>query len=698
MKITRLKVENFKAVESVEMQGIENMVVVAGPNGCGKSCILDSIRLVKSSYGGYVANEWQQWTGEFLINQQPNNWEMEKVLRNKKKESTIELDIAIEPEELDYLRGRKQILMEELAWQKIAPNSEYGSWAQRVKVIGSQADSRYEQQVRDLSKTLINDFSGKLNLGPHTGKVRISPDGQIGFYSNIVLETVWRIYNPPYIGLVDYHGAHRNYAREPIGGVNLNLKTQEDQQKHHALYNYGNKYTNIKTELAGDYIRQILKKEIGTQQGNGQESLTSTLKKLFKIFFPEKQFEGATVNSEGELEFAVTVDGNNKHDINELSSGEKEVLFGYLRLRNSAPRYSVILLDEPELHLNPRLIQGLPQFYQRHLGEKLKNQIWLVTHSDAFLRESMASAGVGVYHMQEPETGRNNQIHKIEEKSAEERAVLDMVGDIAGYRPGGKIVIFEGTNSEFDKRMTSKLFPKYDKRMNFISGKDRRSVEKLHSALEADEGGIRVYSIVDKDSGKAKTDGKKTGRFSWNVYHIENYLMEPQYILEVLTNSTISELPFQDTEEVEEELKAIAKEQIQSLVAHSLMEEVNHDMVIQINTGIDPNAENLCEKIYEAVNRSSESLKEEIKTNITLKKLGKKENKKKLELENSLKNDQWKEEFKGRDILKEFVRKHGQGMKYERFRDSIVNAIAERRNPPKGMANVLIQIDEDPPK
>ena len=46
----------------------------------------------------------------------------------------------------------------------------------------------------------------------------------------------------------------------------------------------------------------------------------------------------------------------------------KEVLFGYLRLRNSAPKYSVVLLDEPELHLNPALVRGLPQFYHRHLG------------------------------------------------------------------------------------------------------------------------------------------------------------------------------------------------------------------------------------------------------------------------------------------------------------------------------------------
>ena len=129
------------------------------------------------------------------------------------------------------------------------------------------------------------------------------------------------------------------------------------------------------------------------------------MKELFRRFFPGKEFHGVTTNERDELEFSVTVRDGNKHDINDLSSGEKEILFGYLRLRNSAQRQSIILLDEPELHLNPKLIRGLPQFYKKYVGEDLDNQIWTVTHSDAFLREALGQVGVRVYHMREAVRG-----------------------------------------------------------------------------------------------------------------------------------------------------------------------------------------------------------------------------------------------------------------------------------------------------
>ena len=66
MRIENLKIENFRA-KKVWIDTRSTMIVIAGPNGCGKSCVLDGIRFIKSAYGGYGPNEWDQWLGEFQI-------------------------------------------------------------------------------------------------------------------------------------------------------------------------------------------------------------------------------------------------------------------------------------------------------------------------------------------------------------------------------------------------------------------------------------------------------------------------------------------------------------------------------------------------------------------------------------------------------------------------------------------------------
>ena len=71
MKIAALHIANFKAAKSVDLENIGDVVVIAGPNGCGKSCILDAIRFLKSVYAGYKQqNEWHNFFNEFMVNMQ----------------------------------------------------------------------------------------------------------------------------------------------------------------------------------------------------------------------------------------------------------------------------------------------------------------------------------------------------------------------------------------------------------------------------------------------------------------------------------------------------------------------------------------------------------------------------------------------------------------------------------------------------
>ena len=405
-----------------------------------------------------------------------------------------------------------------------------------------------------------------------------------------------------------------------------------------------------------------------------------------------------TANQQGELEFAVTVQGGDKHDINDLSSGEKEILFGYLRLRNSAQRQSVILLDEPELHLNPKLIQGLPQFYEKYVGADLENQIWTVTHSDAFLREAISSSGTKVLHMREATQGLagHNQIQEISGRKEEENAILELIGDIAGYRPGGTIVVFEGEGSEFDKRMTAKLFPAFDRKMNFVSGGNRATVRRLHEVLAAQSDRNRMtFSIVDRDDAAHLDANEELGMYTWDVYHIENYLLESSVILQVLNRTSLDGAAFENEQEVDDALKVIAEEHTEAMVedwvrarAHSAIRDV-----IKLRVGAK-GIEDPAAKVARNVDESASRISRLVETDLSPEQLESIAAERRKALTAALGDSgEWKKVFRGRDILSTFTARYGKGLSYQAMRDMIVNAMSEQGRRPPGMVRILAAID-----
>src|SRR5262249_19639254 len=136
----------------------------------------------------------------------------------------------------------------------------------------------------------------------------------------------------------------------------------------------------------------------------------------------------------------------------------------------------------------------------------------------------------------------DNQASEIRAAEELERGVIDLVGDLAAYRPGAKVVVVEGGGqSEFDVRVISTLFPDFQIRVNLLSGGNKSRVRDLHVLLEeaSKKGGIpgRFYSITDRDLEKRE---ELPGRvFTWDRYHIENYLLEDSYIYEVLRDLNV---------------------------------------------------------------------------------------------------------------------------------------------------------------
>lgn len=691
MRINSVQVKNFRAITSLTLDDLRDTIVIAGPNGCGKSCLFDAIRLLKSAYGGYQPNEWHHWFGEFQININLQNTDMLSVFQDKSKSLQVSANFALSLEEKEYLRAHIKDLLREQTWKQIAP--ELAGWrhvgttplAAHLRIHKAEVEKRVKKELPKLRKLIESD--------EHRGTVTITPEGEANTTPSRILELVFGTYDPQNLGIIDYHGANRNYAREQVGGINLNIETSDERMRQHALYNYANKYANLKTEMAGGYIRQLLAAQ-ADQSAAPDQNLSDTLKELFQTFFPGKQFVGPTPTMEGRLHFPVRTANGSEHDIDELSSGEKEVLYGYLRLRNSSPRNSVLLIDEPELHLNPRLITGLASFYHRHLGRPLGTQLWLVTHSDTLIREAVGQEGFSVFHLQPSGTYDGlNQASPVAAAADLDRLVIELVGDLAAYRPGAKIVVFEGDGDDgFDVRMALTLFPELQAKTNAISGGNKRRVTQLYDLLDEarSKGHLpgKFYAVTDSD-GDIPVRSDLPRKFSWNVYHIENYLLAPRFIFSVLKDLNRHKGRVKTEAGVQFELKRAAEKTITGLVSHRLRLRANQALLDSIDLRFDPAAADVSAAINSAISRSVGRIVTATQSILAPAALSEQEGALRRKFTAELADGTWIDNFRGRDVLKRFVGLHGGGLDYEAFRDLIVARMRDADYRPPGMKLVI---------
>lgn len=693
MKIENLSISNFRGISDVRLTDLGTMVIVAGQNGSGKSCLFDAIRLLKSIYGGYQANEWQQWMGEFQINITNRSSDFATMFNDSGRELRIRCDFRLAEEERQYITEHADELLREKIWRTILPEA-YGWGSYRMAMFANQFRDR-EPAVAQQAAIEREILMRELAAPTIRGECFVPPGGNLHMEASLTLSVAFSTFRPTDIGVIDYHGAQRHYGRENVQGINLNLEANEQQRSQSALYNYAAKYTNVKGEMAASYVKELLAEKAGV--GNaGTETLTSTLQELFATFFPDKTFLGPQATISGALTFPVVTSSGARHDLDELSAGEKEILYGYLRIRNSAPRFSIILLDEPELHLNPRLIRGLPQFYKKNLGETLGNQIWLVTHSDALLREVVGRDGYNVYHMLP--CGKvprgESQLKPLSVSADLDLAIVDLVGDLAAYRPNGKVVIFEGGgDSDFDQRVTSTLFPEILEHANLVSGSNKTRVRALHETLHiASQKGqlpFKFYAITDRDSDTEISTQQSVNVFSWDVYHIENYLLDPHFlgkVLQALGGSILSE------DAIWEELRQCAQTSMPQLIRHEIAVFANHAMVKAINTSTNPRSSNISAEIFQATTRSFDRIKDAYTNSLTKEALQQLENQVRARYLSSIADGTWVKKMRGRDILKIFTEKHASKVPYEIFRNLIISTMKDAAFRPLGMKNVIEKI------
>ena len=231
------------------------------------------------------------------------------------------------------------------------------------------------------------------------------------------------------------------------------------------------------------------------------------------------------------------------HDIDQLSSGEKELFYTLVTLIRIRSLPSVILYDEPERHLNAGLealiIPALEKIHTR-------NQLWLATHALELI-DSVPLNDLVAF--------RRDVDGRVTSEKVRERPIADRIrifrslGATVGVQVAARQVVFvEGEDSFKDQRILDKLARPRVPGVLFVasgaSGSVMGAATRASLLIEQASTDARFSMILDRDYRDTATVEVLSKRlnnrvFIWGCHEIENLLLEPAVLLEVLRSNGI---------------------------------------------------------------------------------------------------------------------------------------------------------------
>ena len=200
---------------------------------------------------------------------------------------------------------------------------------------------------------------------------------------------IWSRSRTPYQSLFSFFPANRAL---PLGEQPVQLGAQDAQQQVESYNSQPQaKYQRLKNTIFSSVIL--------TEQGRAE--LEANFARIFESILKGRKLIGFGVNRVGALSIKVQDTSSNRvFDLDGMSSGEKGLLLTCLLIARSMAKDSLVLLDEPELHLNPTICKKLLTFFVDAYVVPNNVQLISCSHSPEILMGAFDSAECSVYHLE----------------------------------------------------------------------------------------------------------------------------------------------------------------------------------------------------------------------------------------------------------------------------------------------------------
>lgn len=328
-KVKKIKITNFKGIQDLELDftyentnnSLDN-IVIYGINGSGKSTILEAIYICLIVSSVYHRKSDLKRIEEYLVS---------------------------------YLSlGSEWIYHDE---QEFVINIEFIDNTELVKAILNY------HKVNGLRWTIPNNKKLSEN-----------------FQKSFSYLSSYRLLNPSTVHSAGDWGEieriEEDLLRRRRRYPPRDIRHRRDNSFPSLSLQFENNYGTVKQYL----VNLITDKSVGAMSEENN-AILEKIKESFKIFFPNKEFLEKLSRASDMQDYRLMIKNEDGSivDLDQLSSGEREVLAFFTYLCTKAIHTSILIIDEPELHLHAKW-QSIILYAIHKVFPDV--QLFLATHSE----------------------------------------------------------------------------------------------------------------------------------------------------------------------------------------------------------------------------------------------------------------------------------------------------------------------------
>lgn len=495
MRIQNIKINHWRNFRDIEFspQPDAPVVCIVGANGTGKSQILELIAACAHRLG--LTPGYEHARGDPFAEQ----------------DASFEVTFKLNDSMFPNISKNSQSMIQFV--------EIFDDWDKTITIKKTPDSIYFDNQINQ-------SFTNNGNIYTISGGIKIDMSEQFSFSIVMAIRNLMSIH---YLSI----GAERAYPQINVSQYLANELIEKDWKLENKLHS---------SMLAGNMYFEWIKYVIGIESQHSDNQMQilrddsernlhpRIVKDVFqdyaislKKILNHLKFNGINMKTK-QMKFKS---GNSIIYFDQLSSGEKEIAFIVGQIDRFGLKKGILLIDEPELHLNSDMIRSWTRFLKESVEE---GQIWMATHS----LEVVESAGVDAAIIIE----RNDESRFVDRaiplsESPVHTTLSRALGSAAFSISNLAFVIIE-SEEHIGERERFRSLCNAPSHVRFIESSSCKEVIQRIDGLKAiakiSGDLIRIGGVVDQDwrSKNSLDELRKNGIFVLDVHEIENFYLEPK--------------------------------------------------------------------------------------------------------------------------------------------------------------------------